>query len=279
MAILFGQLVNDLNGATCEADATGSSYSYEATINNKVLTTVYIAIGAFALAFTYIISWNLVSQRLAQRLRERYFESLLRQDQSFFDKRHAGDVSSRLNGDIQTIQTGTCEKVGIFIGSISFFITAYIVAFIKEARLAGMLVSLVPAFLLVALIGGGYTQKFSLKVSNAVASASSIASEALSHIAVVDAFGAGPRLEVKFAEQMLTARSEGIKKGASIGVQAGFLYCIAYSANALAYWQGSIMIAKLSAGQSGGATIGDIYTVVFIVVDGESNLSIFDKNI
>lgn len=269
MAILFGQLVNDLNGATCEADTTGSSYSYEDTINQKVLISVYIAIAAFFLSFITIISWNLLSQRLAQRLRERYFSSLLRQDQSFFDKRHAGDVSSRLNGDVQAIQSGTCEKVGIFISSISFFVAAYIVAFIKEAKLAGMLVSLVPAFLLVAIIGGGYTQKFSFQVSNAVASASSIASEALSHISVVDAFGAGPRLEVKYAQHMFTARSEGTKKAMSIGVQAGFLYCIAYSANALAYWQGSIMIANLSAGRSGGATIGDIYTVVFIVVDGK----------
>jgi ABC-type multidrug transport system fused ATPase/permease subunit len=269
MAILFGELVNDLNGATCEASVTGNAQNYESAVNNKVLTLVYISTAAFVLTFIYVVCWNLVSQRLAQRLRERYFESLLRLELSFFDERHAGDVSSHLNADIQVIQSGTCEKVGIFIASISFFIAAYVVAFIKEARLAGMLVSLVPAFLIVAVVGGSFTQTFTSRMSSAVASASSIASEALRHIAVVEAFNAGPRLEVKYAKDMHRARKEGIKKSVVAAIQAGLLYFIAYSANALAFWQGSRMIADTVAGRGGDSSVGQIYTVVFIIVDGE----------
>ncbi|CAG8981035.1 hypothetical protein HYALB_00008188 [Hymenoscyphus albidus] len=267
MAILFGQLVNDLNSATCEASTVGRSSEYAAGINEKVLLLVYISIGAFGLTFLYIVSWNIRSQRLAQRLRENYFQSLLRLEQSFFDKRHAGEVSSRLNADIQAVQSGTCEKVGIFIASISFFATAYVVAFIKQSTLAGILISLVPAFLLVSYFGGKLFQRFSARMSDAMAAASSIASEALSHIAVVEAFGAGPRLEKKFASDMTIAREQGIKRGVVAASQAGMLYFIAYSANALAFWQGSTMIAKLVSGGEGGETVGSIYTVVFILVD------------
>lgn len=273
MAILFGQLVNDLNSATCEAALLGSSEQYGPAIDHKVLLLVYIAIASFALTFLYILSWNIRSQRLAQHLRESYFQSLLRLEQSFFDERHAGEVSSRLNADIQAVQSGTCEKVGIFIASVSFFITAYVVAFIKQSTLAGMLISLVPAFMLVSYFGGSLFQKFSARMSDSMAAASSIASEALSHIAVVEAFGAGPRLEKKFASHMMVAREHGIRRGAVAAFQAGMLYFIAYSANALAFWQGSIMIAKLVAGDGGGETVGSIYTVVFILVDGKSKLS------
>lgn len=270
MAVLFGQLVNDLNNATCEANATGSALGYADAVNSKVLTLVYICIGYFALSFIHMVAWNLLSQRLAQRLRERYFQSLLRQEQAFFDKRHAGDVSSRLQSDIQAVQSGTCEKVGIFIGSLSFFVAAYVVAFIKEPKLAGILVSLIPAFLLVAIVGGIFTQKYAIRVADHIATASSIASEALSHIKVVEAFGMGPRLEKKFAQNMSSARSDGIKKAMAVGMQAGFLYFVAYSANALAYWQGSRMIANQAAGGGDGSSIGSIYTVVFILVDGMS---------
>ncbi|KAJ9148320.1 Leptomycin B resistance protein pmd1-like protein 4 [Pleurostoma richardsiae] len=267
MGILFGQLVDDINGATCEAEGGGNSFSYESTIRDKVLKLVYVAIGAFVVIYAYVLCWSIASQRLAQRLRHRYFESLLRQDPAFFGNRTAGEVSSRLQGDIQAVQTGTSEKVGVFIGSISFFVTAYIIAFIKEARLAGMLISLVPAFLLMALIGGAFIQKFSGRMSDAVGAASSIASEALTHVSVVQSFTAAPRLEAKFAGHMAIARKAGIQKAAASALQAGLLYFIAYSANALAFWQGSRMVAKAISHPGSGSSIGQIYTVIFILVD------------
>jgi ABC-type multidrug transport system fused ATPase/permease subunit len=268
MAILFGELVNDINGASCVVTALGDVKFYESRIDDRVLKLVYIAVAALVLIFIHVVCWSLLSQRLAHRLREQYFASLLRQDQAFIDQHQSGEVSSRLNSDIQAVQTGTCEKVGIYIASVSFFISAYVVAFIKEARLAGMLISLVPAFLLVAIVGGGFFQKYSGRMSDAVTSTSCIASEALSHIAVVKAFGAGYRLEQKFSEYMTVSRGQGIREGAVAAIQAGLLYFIAYSANSLAFWQGSHMIADMLSGKGKGSTVGEIYTVVFILVDG-----------
>jgi ATP-binding cassette subfamily B (MDR/TAP) protein 1 len=39
----------------------------------------------------------------------------------------------------QTIQLGTSEKVGLFIASISYFISAFTVGFILNARLTGVM--------------------------------------------------------------------------------------------------------------------------------------------
>jgi len=272
MGIVFGQLVDDMNDATCAAeDPLGGMdpYEYEKTINDKVLLLVYIAIGAFFLIYTYVVSWSLVSQRLAQRLRGKYVAALLRQPPAFFDGSHmaAGEVSSRLHGDMTAVQAGTSEKVGILLASISFFVTAYIIAFIKQAKLAGMLVSLVPAFLLMGIVGGGILQKYWIKATTDMGAASSIASEALSHVSVVQAFGAQTKLETKFAEHASHARAAGVKKSLMAALQAGMLYFIAYSANALAFWQGSRMIADAMSGKS-GETVGQIYTVIFILVDG-----------
>jgi hypothetical protein len=50
-------------------------------------------------------------------------------------------------------------------------------------------------------------------------------------------------------------------------VQAGLLYFIAFSASALGYWQGSRRVADSLEGK-GSATIGEIYTVTFILLDG-----------
>ncbi|ROT39577.1 P-loop containing nucleoside triphosphate hydrolase protein [Sodiomyces alkalinus F11] len=270
MAILFGQLVDDLNDATCAA--TGSTdvdpFSYGPAINSKVLQMVYIAIAAFVLIYAYILAWGVISQRLAQRLRIRYLQALLRQPPSFFDARvNVGEVSSRLHGDITAIQAGTSEKVGICISTLSFFVTAFVVAFTREARLAGMLTSMVPAFLLMSLVGGAFLSKLAVQMSNSVASASSLAGECLSNISVVQAFGAAPRLEAKFASLVSDANKAGIRKAAVAALQAGLLYFIAYSGNALAFWQGSILIAETIEGRGSGTSVGHIYTIILVLVD------------
>jgi ATP-binding cassette subfamily B (MDR/TAP) protein 1 len=271
IGIVFGQLVDNLNSASCDnKQATMPPEDLQSSINSKVLLLVYIAIASFALIYTHIICWNIASQRLAQRIRDRYLKSLLRQDIVFFDNLQAGEVSSRLNGDIQAIETGTSEKVGVFLTCISFCVTAYIVAFIKDAKLAGMLVSLIPAFLLMTVVGSRFISKYSAHISDYFAKSSAVASEALSNIGLVHALGANERLEDKFRSYLGNARSEGVRKATAIAIQAGLLYFIAFSANALAYWQGSWKIAETVELGKDDTTVGDIYTVIFILVDGMS---------
>lgn len=269
IGIIFGQLLDDFNAATCDASSSSSSASDDMSgINSKILLIVYLAIAQFVLIYAHLTCWALNGARLAQRLRERYLQNLLRQEPSHFDKLPPGEFASRLNGDIQAIRSGTSEKVGICIASLSFFVTAYVVAFIKDTELAGMLVSLVPAYFLMSFVGSHYIEKYSGLMSDYAASAASIASEALSNIVVVQAFGANVRLENKFAEALKKSETEGLKKATAVGVQSGFLYFIAYSANGLAFWQGSRHVARAVLGESDGTTVGATFTVIFILVEG-----------
>ena len=268
LGILFGQLIDDLNSSTCNV-GDGNADRYQAAVNDKVLKVVYIGIVYFVLVYVCVGCWNLTGERLAQRLRERYLRSLLRQDVSYFDNLPAGEASSRLTSDINTIQQGTSEKVGLVVNSVSFFITAYIVAFVKDAKLAGQLVAVTPAFLLMALVGGHFVQKYSGQMLQHVATASSTALESLSNMTVVHAFTANFRLEERFASSLITARGAGIKKAVATATQAGLLFFIAYSANALAFWKGSVRIADAMSSGDPGTTVGRTYTVIFILVDCE----------
>lgn len=268
IGIIFGQLLDDFNSATCDLPDTGSKSEEQNGINDKILLIVYLAIAQFVLIYVHLSCWTLNGARLAQRLRESYLQNLLRQEPSFFDNLPPGEVASRLNGDIQAIRSGTSEKVGICISSLSFFVTAYIVAFIKDYRLAAMLVSLVPAYFLMSFVGGHYIEKYSGLMSDYAATASSIASETLSNIVVVQAFGANGRLEKKFSKELKDSETQGLKKATAVGVQSGVLYFVAYSANGLAFWQGSRRIADAVSDGSGGATVGATFTVIFILVEG-----------
>jgi ABC-type multidrug transport system fused ATPase/permease subunit len=275
IGIFFGELLNDFNEVTCaDAVTTVSDPAADAQaqkdVNANILMIVYLAIAQFVTIYAHLTCWTLYGARLAQRLRERYLSNLLRQEPSYFDGLPAGEVAQRLSADIQTIRSGTSEKMGLCLSSVSFFVTAYIVAFIKNTELAAMLISLVPAYFLMSFVGSHYIEKYSGLVADHAAAAASIAGEALSNVVVVQAFGANTRLEGKFAEALSSAKREGLKKATAVGIQSGVLYFVAYSANGLAFWQGSRRIAEAAADPaSGGATVGSTFTVIFILIEGQ----------
>ncbi|KAF4766477.1 hypothetical protein HAV15_010787 [Penicillium sp. str.  len=275
IGIIFGQLIDDFNSVTCEetGGSSGGDSSDQSDINGKILLIVYLGIAQFVLIYLHLFCWTMTGARLAQRLRERYLQNLLRQEPSFFDNLPAGEVASRLNTDIQTIRSGTAEKVGICISSFSFFVTAYVVAFIKDSILAAMLLSLIPAYFIMSFVGSYYIEKYTGRMSDYAASAASIASEALNNIVVVHAFGANRRLEEKFSKALKDSETEGLKKATATGIQAGVLYFVAYGANGLAFWQGSRQIAAAVRTESAGATVGSVFTVIFVLVEATLLLS------
>ncbi|KAJ5373178.1 ABC transporter integral membrane type 1 [Penicillium concentricum] len=273
IGIIFGQLIDDFNAVSCEQSTDSGDSTDQSDMNSKIVLIVYLGIAQFVLIYLHLLCWTMTGARLAQRLRERYLQNLLRQEPSFFDNLPAGEVASRLNTDIQTIRSGTAEKVGICISSFSFFVTAYIVAFIKDSILAAMLLSLIPAYFIMSFVGSYYIEKYTGRMSDYAASAASIASEALNNIVVVHAFGANDRLEEKFSKALKDSETEGLKKANATGIQAGVLYFVAYGANGLAFWQGSKQIAAAVRTESAGATVGSVFTVIFVLVEATLLLS------
>lgn len=261
--LLFGKLIDDLNSSTC---GSGDPDAIHRGVRTKVLLIIAVSVIHFIVIYTYMGCWSLFGERLVRRLRTRYLSALLRQETAFFDALPPGEVSSRLDQDLQTIQTGTSEKVGIFILSVSYFVGAYCVSFMLDARLALCMCSLVPAYLLMGWGGSRFTNKYTTIVNEKVAAATSIASECLSNIKVVQAFGAERRLEAIFSGSLLQMQGAATGNFFTAALELGVLYFIAHCANSLAIWQGSREIAETVSG-AGTVTVGQIYTVILILVD------------
>jgi ATP-binding cassette subfamily B (MDR/TAP) protein 1 len=272
LGILFGQLVNDLDSSSCTTSSE-SSLGLPSAITQKVLLVIYVSIANFVLIYVHTSCWSLVGEHTVRRLRKRYLSALLRQELAFFDTLPSGEVASRLDVDLSAIQTGTSEKVGLVISSVSYFVAAYIVAFLKAPRLAGMLFSIVPAFLLMALGGGYLGKRYSSRASSHIAKATGIASAGLLNMTIVHSFNANARLESLFIGHLNRAQADGLKKVLVNSLQLGSLYLIAYSANALAFWQGSIEIAQSISNGGSEASVGGVYTVIFVLVDASFIIS------
>ncbi|WP_201733711.1 ABC transporter ATP-binding protein [Acidithrix sp. C25] len=99
-----------------------SSFGYTGT----KLELLYITVGAMgALALiggvsTYIsaLSFANAGQIFSNNLQVRVYDHILKQPQGFFEKRKAGDLSTRLIADVQSIQRAMVESVPTLVNSI-----------------------------------------------------------------------------------------------------------------------------------------------------------------
>lgn len=269
LSILFGQLVDDLNSTSCRRTSQSVDRSeQQSSVQNKVVLIVYISIGNFLAIYTAATCWTLFGERLVGRLRRQYFQSLLRQEIAFFDGLPSGEVSTRLTTDMDTIRAGTSEKVGLFITSLAYFGGAYVVAFLKVPALAGMLTFMIPAYILLVSVGGRYIGRYTTHTSDSLASAASLVLQTISHVALVHALDAQQRLECKLVTFLDAIQKAAIKKSLAAAIQFGFMFLVAYSANALAFWQGSKQIVQAAENVTSNVTAGSVYTVIFVLLDG-----------
>lgn len=272
LGIVFGDLINDLNTATCSPSAQTGNYVAD-SVRQKVLYVIYITIANFCFIYIHCGCWSYISERIARRYRRRYFESIIKQEAEYIESLPAGDVVSLLVSDIQIVQSGTSEKVGLVVSTVSYFVTAYIVAFIKVPVIAGMLVSVVPCFFFMSYVGGHYIKKYASQINEHISSATSIASSSLSHLMLVHAFNSNDHLEKLYADHLAGSRMAALKKAGTHAAQLGLLYFIAYAANALAFWEGSRLIADSVENNSTGTSVGAVYTVIFVLIDASFILS------
>ncbi|KAL6712889.1 hypothetical protein ACLMJK_009601 [Lecanora helva] len=192
---------------------------------------------------------------------------------AFFDNMPAGEVATRLTTDMETIRIGTSEKVGLFISSFAYLVGAYIVAFLKAPRLAGILTFMIPAYILMVVVGGRYIGRFTAQTSYHLAAAASLVSQSLSNVPLIHALSANDRLEKKLGIILKQAQTAALKKNIAAATQFGFMFLIAYSANAVAFWQGGREISGSVGDDSSILTVGAVYTVIFVLLDASFVIS------
>lgn len=126
------------------------------------------------------------------------------------------------------MQAGTAEKVGIFIQSISYFVGAFIVGFILNAKLTGILfAAVIPSMALVIYTGTSVLHHFSKDVSDSTTLASSIAEGAIKAVQVVQAFDAFDVLTKDHENHLRRAMRFGVSKAVAGAVLLGSVFFIA----------------------------------------------------
>ncbi|KAK5109038.1 hypothetical protein LTR62_007586 [Meristemomyces frigidus] len=222
-----------------------------------------VAAAFFVVTAVYATAFGLTSERIALQIRERLLDCLLHLDFSYLDT-HDLDITSLLSEKVDSIHAGCSEKVGIFIQSVSYFVTAFVVGFVLNARLTGILLAaIVPFLLLLTVTVRRYESKCSSRVSELSTTANGLAESALRSVKVVQAFDMMLDMCSTHSEHLDKKIRASIKQAVLSAVQIGAIYFLAYSVNGLAFYLGSHMAAA----DPEGGTAGTVFAVVFLILD------------
>lgn len=226
----------------------------------------------FGATYIYMASWVFTGEVITRRIRQAYLKSVLRQDIAYFDLVGAGEVTTRIQSDIQLIQEGISDKLPISVMFIATFIAGFIVAYIKSWKLSLAMSSILPCVVLAGAAMNVLITRYQRVELLYVAQAATIAEEAMSTVRTAKAFGIENKLVDLYDESNRETTSLGKRKAVVHGIGLGIFFFVIYASYALAFYFGSKLIA------SGEIPSGTVMTVVFSIFIGAFSLAMLAPN-
>lgn len=276
MTIVFGDLTSSFLDYTKAQMGDGDLAAAEDKLSDEVKTgvlfLVYIGFAMLVTTYVYMASWIYVGEMVTRRIRERYLQAILRQDIAYFDNLGAGEITTRIQTDTQLIQDGISDKIPISVMFLACFVAGFIIAFIKSAKLAGAMSSIIPCIMLAGVLMNSIMAKMQQNELDHVSKAATTAEEAMSSLRTVKAFGIESKIVALYNIPNKLATKVGAVKAAVQGVGLGILFFVIYSAYALAFYFGAKLIA------SGEINTGVVMNVIFSILVGAFSMAMMAPN-
>ena len=277
MTILFGNLttkflsLNDPGLSTTEV--IQRAIEANDSVNMDAVYLVVIGIVSFVVIYVYMAIFVYTGEVITQRIRKEYLRAILRQDIAYFDKLGPGEITTRIQSDIQLIQDGISDKLPLMMAFIATFITGFVVAYVRNWKLALVMTSILPCIVGAAVVMNIFVSKYQQIELAQVAKAASIAEESLSTVRTVKAFDMGAQLGRLYEAQNLRALGASRRRAIAAGIGIGaFFFCI-YCAYALAFYFGSKLVAD------GEVQSGIVMNVIFSVLIGAFSMAMLAPNL
>ncbi|KAL9110312.1 MAG: hypothetical protein Q9227_005043 [Pyrenula ochraceoflavens] len=244
-----------------------SSRRFEEKVNHLVLYFVYLFVGRFVIGYVATLCICVAAARTTNSLRKAFLENLLRQEVSYFDKPDNGSPATQVTTNGYRVNQGIAEKLYTLVMGISLFFSSYIVALAVQWKLALIIMSIVPANILVIVVCIGIDAPIEARIVKLYSQAATVAQDALGSIKTIHAFGAQRKVVEHYNQDLQTAHQEGNKKTLIYGVMFSVGTFLVMSGTALAFWEGFRMF-------QGGEikSIGTVFTVVLSVTLGATSL-------
>lgn len=259
--IFFGGVIESFGDAD-----RGEVSDVVAEIGDSAKWFMVLGAGAFVTSFLQVRFQMVVASRTSIRIRKLYFNSLMRQDFSWYDAENTGELTSRVASDVDLIQGGIGDKVGSAVQFLAQAIVGFIISFIYSWRLTLVILAIAPLLALCGVVFAKLTADSTEDSQGTYGTAGVIANEVLSLIRTVHAFGGQEEEAKRYEKELDTAYGSGVKKGFWSGVGMGMTMFLIFCAYSVCFWYGAKLI------RDGSIDTQDLFIAFFSTLMGAMGL-------
>ena len=264
-SLVFGDLLNSFNKTQDQMlDA----------VRQDALYFIYIAIASFFASWAAVTFYMIVGDRQAKRIREEYVKAILRQNLAWFNAHQAGELTSRLSADTETIADGIGQKLSSYIQFNCTFIAGVTVGLVRGWQLALVILGTAPLLIVSGAVMADALTRFAKRNADSYAKASEVADEVLTSVKTVQAMNAQILEKKRYSVLLQEAMEFGIYGSFAQSASMGFVMLTVFSSYGLALWFGAILISDgfINSYTGNPYTGGDVVTVFFSTLLGAFSL-------
>ena len=158
-----------------------ASHAVEGSIYWAVGIMGMLILAGFAINISGVWVRNILGIKAQNRMQQRMLDRILRSEWHGREKRHSGDVLSRLEFDVNNVVGFLTETIPNTISVIALFAGSFFYLFSMDPLLAALIVVMLPLFILTSKIYVGHMRKLTREVRNSDSRVQSVLQETIQH--------------------------------------------------------------------------------------------------
>ncbi|HEX7013913.1 MAG TPA: ABC transporter transmembrane domain-containing protein [Cyclobacteriaceae bacterium] len=236
--------------------ATGKVDPHFTSLNQVagILVLVLFVMGIFS--FVRVYTFSIVSERALSDLRASLFAKMIALPMHFFDRHRAGELTSRIASDVQSLQETFTTTLAELLRQIITLLAGIGLLFYLTPRLTMFMLATFPVLVIVALVFGKFIRKLSRKTQDKLAVSNALVGEVLQGIGVVKAFTNEALFLLRYRKTLKEVVTAAIRSARYRGLLISFIIFVLFGGIVAVAWYGATLV------QSGDMSVGDLFSFV-----------------
>ena len=284
MSYLSSDVYSDVGNTSESRDTIDNIAAMEAivedTMDDQIKKQLIYGAVSFVCNFFSVCFWSLIGNRCVYNLKKKYFTVILSQEQGWFDSNNAFEFSTKVQAQLEQVEQGIGDKIGLVLTMIAQCIVGFIFAFIASWKLTLVMLCVAPVILFFSLFLMFALRKGIVLARKTWETAGGIAEEMLYNIKTVASF-ANFEYELKrFNEKVEVVWSIDLINSAKLGFAVGFIIFFLNLCIFIAFIYGRTLIGKdYNSNKGRDFTGGDVISAAFCTLMGVAGIGMVAPNL
>ena len=284
MSYLSSDVYSDVGNTSESRDTTANIEAMKSivkkTMNDQIKKQLIYGAVSFVCNFMSVTFWSLIGNRCVYNLKKKYFTLILSQEQGWFDSNNAFEFATKVQAQLEQVEQGIGDKVGLVLTMVSQCIIGFIFAFMASWKLTLVMLCVAPLIIFFSMFLMMAMRKGIILARKTWETAGGIAEEMLYNIKTVASFANFEYELRRFYEKVEVVWRIDLINTCKLGFSVGFIIFFLNLCIFIAFIYGRTLIGKdYNSNKGRDFTGGDVISCAFCTLMGIAGIGMIAPNI